>query len=1098
MTRDVPTELQATYEQFARIAVTLAQRYVEVTRMVQPAFTAADFVTWTEHGLQLARTGWRAWESAEVFLQLSPFLQQHLTTAELWAWAEHGQALAQVSTEVACAFFQAAKPWLQGAPRQAFATWMAGSRPYLERQPPLLPLAAEYFRLSPMVYSHYPIPAAILWGQVGAEFARQGVPHAQAFFVLSRRHLERTPEVDYTPAWEWARGCLEQAPEVALAYLQRYADLLQRVGLESVAVVAELLHTLQAESPVVAQTCLRLVGSTLAFLPAPERLQVLAWCQKIATVSPTAVLHFVHHVAELRQRLPGQRLQPWIDRGLEVAQPNVSAGEAYFALESATAQTRLHELQSLVAFEYAAPVLRLYTEAMLGQPLTLRTTATLPPGLRLASADLPTSDGTAIFVPEQMGAFATERDNFAAYKVAILHQVGRYECGTFRFTLSECVQRFPVFRDLLPLQEQPRPHADAFTLLFAAFPEPDLARSLFTLLEDARIDAAMVQHYKGMQQDLAMVMAYSLRQRPVLSGLSLRQALLEGLLQVTLGLDLDTDEAVPPLLRLLLQRLWQRLAPLYTAAATVYDTVAAVRDCYGLITQIPVQALTNAPREALVALENLLEQLPDDADSFLLANMFRQAGAEADTMPTLPESEAPAMGIEPVPYRGEVKPELIQHTMRLQELTAELKALEQSVNPLPPEVLKELLEKGNIDLKSLQAGNLTETSGLFVTNLEGREGFDIEAAVKQADLQQEIDLLQAEVQQISGGLAAPRQAFLYDEWDYLIGDYRRAWCRLTEIVLEDAGTTFVDETLQRHAELFAQVSRQLQLLKPETYKPMKRLVDGEEIDLDSAIEALVDRRASRTLPEKVYMRRQRRERSVAALFLLDMSASTDDAVKEPEAPDAAPAQTSTPPRLYDFSGFVQEDPSYLLPPRRPVVEKPKRRIIDVEREALVLMAGALEDLGDAYAAYGFSGYGRDQVECFVVKEFAEPYDARIQGRIGAMKPHRSTRMGPAIRHAITKLARQEARLKLLLLLSDGYPQDYDYGKDRKSKDYGIEDTAMALQETRLKGIQTFCLTVDPAGHDYLRAMCPDQQYLVLEDMASLPKELPKVYRSLTT
>ena len=133
----------------------------------------------------------------------------------------------------------------------------------------------------------------------------------------------------------------------------------------------------------------------------------------------------------------------------------------------------------------------------------------------------------------------------------------------------------------------------------------------------------------------------------------------------------------------------------------------------------------------------------------------------------------------------------------------------------------------------------------------------------------------------------------------------------------------------------------------------------------------------------------------------------------------------------------------------------------------------------AYAVYGFSGYGRDQVDFFVIKEFMERYDARVQGRIAAIKPHRSTRMGPAIRHAVHKFASQEARVKLLLLLSDGYPQDFDYGKDRKSKAYGIQDTAMALHESRLKGIQTFCLTVDPAGHDYLRAMCPDQQYLVL-------------------
>jgi nitric oxide reductase NorD protein len=245
------------------------------------------------------------------------------------------------------------------------------------------------------------------------------------------------------------------------------------------------------------------------------------------------------------------------------------------------------------------------------------------------------------------------------------------------------------------------------------------------------------------------------------------------------------------------------------------------------------------------------------------------------------------------------------------------------------------------------------------------------------------------------------------------------------------------------------------------------------------------------------MRRNKRDRSVAALFLLDMSASTDDEVKEPAAPVVPETSVQQPPRLYDFSGFVRED-HYAPAPPKPAVEKPRRRIIDVEKEALILMAEALEALGDDYAVYGFSGYGRDQVDFFVAKEFTDRYDERVQGRIAAMRPHRSTRMGPAIRHAIRKLERQEARLKTLLLLSDGYPQDYDYGKDRKSKDYGIQDTMMALHEARLKGIQTFCITVDPAGHDYLREMCPDHKYLVIEDIASLPRELPKIYRGLTT
>jgi hypothetical protein len=1092
MSLQVPTALRATYEHLATLSAAVARRYLEVATVLQHRFTTAEFPIWTQHCVRLAQSGWRAWESTDAFLQLSPFLQQHLVADDLWTWAEHGQALARESAEVAAAFFQAAKPLLQEASQSVFAPWMAGGRAYLEPQPPLLTLAAEYFRLSPHIYGRYPLATAVLWGQLGADLARASVPYGQTFFALSRMHLEHTPEVDYTPAWAFAQHCLSLEPVVALDYLERYADLVYRLGAASLVHIEAILRTLEAAD---VKTFLRLVGSTLAFIPAVERLQALTWCQEIATVSASGVLDFLRHFTDLQRGLPGQRLQPWVTTGIAVAQHNTEAGQAYFALESAAAQDCLQALQNLVTFAHIEPVLRLYTEALLGWRIALHTTAELPAGLHMAGRDLPTSDGTAIFVPEQVSDFATARENFAVYKVAILHQVGFYECGTFQFDLRTCAEHVPGVRPYLnTLDLQPGP-AEAFVHFFAAFPHPDLVRTLFTILEDARIDASLARRYKGIRPDLALIMAHSLHQRPALQRLPLRQALLEGLLQRTLGGEIP--DAMPALLGLLLPRLWQRLTPLYAPAATVYDTIAAVVDCYTLLAQIPVHATTTASLDTLMSLETLATELPEEAESFALAEMFRQAGTGADSMPTLPDSTEPATGVEPVPYRGEVKPELIQKKMRLHELAEELQSLAQGLSPLPPEVLQELLKHGDIELKSLQAGELTSTSGLFVTNLDGRQGANADVTDKQTALQQEIEALQAALQEEYGELAAQSQVFLYDEWDYVIGDYRRAWCRLTETVLDDAGLTFVEETREQHAELFAQVARQFQLLKPETFKPLKRLMDGEEIDLDSAIEAFVDRRASQTMPEKVYMRRNRRERSVAALFLLDMSASTDDVIKEPGTA-STPPQATPPARLYDFSGFVPDDHSYTLPPRESAVSKPRRRIIDVEKEALVLIAEALEGLGDAYAVYGFSGYGRDQVDYFVVKDFNEGYDARVQGRIAAIKPHRSTRMGPAIRHAIRKFDQQDARVKLLLLLSDGYPQDYDYGKDRKSKEYGIQDTMMALHETRLKGIQTFCLTVDPKGHDYLRAMCPDQQYLVLEDMASLPKELPKVYRSLTT
>ena len=314
--------------------------------------------------------------------------------------------------------------------------------------------------------------------------------------------------------------------------------------------------------------------------------------------------------------------------------------------------------------------------------------------------------------------------------MAILHQVGFYECGTLQFDVTVCAQRVPGLRPYLSTLDGPPGPAEAFTHFFAAFPQPDLARSLFTILEDARIDAALLRRYKGIRRDLTLIMAHSLRQRPALQHLSLRQALLEGLLQRTLGKEMGDD--IPALLRPLLQRLWQRLTLLYAPTATVYDTAAAVVDCYRLLTQIPTHAMTTAPLDTLTSLTDLATQLPEDADTLTLADMFRQAGTGADTMPMLPESAEPATGTEPVPYRGEVKPELIQKKMRLQELAEALQALEQGLNPLSPEALQELLKQGDIDIKSLQAGDLTSTSGLFVTNLEGREGMEPDTAAKQA------------------------------------------------------------------------------------------------------------------------------------------------------------------------------------------------------------------------------------------------------------------------------------------------------------------------------------------------------------------------------
>jgi nitric oxide reductase activation protein len=175
-----------------------------------------------------------------------------------------------------------------------------------------------------------------------------------------------------------------------------------------------------------------------------------------------------------------------------------------------------------------------------------------------------------------------------------------------------------------------------------------------------------------------------------------------------------------------------------------------------------------------------------------------------------------------------------------------------------------------------------------------------------------------------------------------------------------------------------------------------------------------------------------------------------------------------------------------------------KRIIDVEKESITLLMDALEDIGDSYAVYGFSGYGRENVEFYVIKDFGEKFAGNIARRIDRIAPLHATRMGPAIRHATTKLALEDAKSRFLFLISDGRPQDRGYSREGVEKEYAVHDTRMALVEAKREGIIPFCLTVDRAGHDYLKTMMQDFSYEVLPEITLLPHRLPQLYGRLTT
>ena len=310
-------------------------------------------------------------------------------------------------------------------------------------------------------------------------------------------------------------------------------------------------------------------------------------------------------------------------------------------------------------------------------------------------------------------------------------------------------------------------------------------------------------------------------------------------------------------------------------------------------------------------------------------------------------------------------------------------------------------------------------------------------------------------------LAEGEVAYNYDEWDRDLTDHRLGWCRVIEKRVKKGDRKFVEETKERHKGVISSIRHQFQLMKPENLTRVANEVDGEEFDLNAVIDYVIDRRADGQQSERIYTKRLRRRRDVAVSFLLDQSSSTARTIGR------HPLQPYT---------------------------RPGRRIIEIEKEGLVLMSEALEAVGDVYSINGFTSEGRRNVKFYVVKDFDEKYSDEVKRRIGGINYQNNTRLGAAIRHATARLAKQEARTRLLIVLSDGRPYDHDYGDAR----YAREDTREALRQAKNEGITPFCITIDRESEAELRDLYGEIGYTIIDDVLSLPERLPGIYRRLTT
>ncbi|TWA70151.1 nitric oxide reductase NorD protein [Azospirillum brasilense] len=295
--------------------------------------------------------------------------------------------------------------------------------------------------------------------------------------------------------------------------------------------------------------------------------------------------------------------------------------------------------------------------------------------------------------------------------------------------------------------------------------------------------------------------------------------------------------------------------------------------------------------------------------------------------------------------------------------------------------------------------------------------------------------------------AAPLTAVLtYPEWDHRRRAYHPAHCRvIAEPAPEDGEDWVPDEAAQRRIR---QVRRQFEALRP------KRMVftgqpDGDDLDLTALVRRCADQQAGGAGSDRVYQAARNAARDLAVAVLVDTSLSTD--------------------------GWVDG-----------------HRVLDVEKEALLALSNGLNACGDPHAIFAFTSKKRDWVRVQTVKEFDEPLNARVQRRIQALKPGHYTRMGAALRHTAARLAERPNRHRLLILLSDGKPNDVDHYEGR----YGIEDTRVAIQEARRQGIALFGITVDAEARDYFPYLFGRGGHAIFPQVTHLTKALPALYRQV--
>ncbi len=294
--------------------------------------------------------------------------------------------------------------------------------------------------------------------------------------------------------------------------------------------------------------------------------------------------------------------------------------------------------------------------------------------------------------------------------------------------------------------------------------------------------------------------------------------------------------------------------------------------------------------------------------------------------------------------------------------------------------------------------------------------------------------------------------FHYQEWDYQIQLHRPDWVTVYERRQPKGDLEVIENILTEHKPIAHRIRQIIDLLAPAGVQRQRGLEDGDEVDINAAVDAMVSIRMGEQPNPRITMRNVLKTRDLAVVVLLDLSESTNEKLGNSE-----------------------------------------KTVLELTREAATLVSVAMEGIGDPFALHGFASDGRHDVQYYRFKDFNQHFDDDAKSRLAGMQGGLSTRMGAALRHASHHLLKQQEKRKLILLVTDGEPADID----EQDPQHLRMDTKKAVEELYTNGVLTYCLTLDPLADNYVKRIFGENNYTIIDHVDRLPEQLPLLFASLT-